>query len=270
MTARVLVTGAAGVIGRALRAAIARRYLLRATDVAEVIPVDAEEEVAPADLRCPDEVARAMDGVEVVVHLGGIANEHDWPTIAAVNIGGTQAVFEAARHAGTRRVIFASSVHAVGFHPRELIDTRVEPRPDSYYGVSKVAGEALGRLYSDKWGLEVACLRIASFQERPRERRHLSTWLSPGDMVRLVTACIEAPTLCPTPPHRFCILNAISANTRRWMDDSGWDHIGYRPQDDAEPWAPEVEHLHGPEDDVTERVQGGFFAAADYRGLASK
>ncbi len=266
---RVLVTGAAGEIGRVLRAAIGDRYRLRASDLVAVGALLSDEDEQRADLRVPREVEAAMQGIDVVVHLGGIANEHDWATIAAVNIGGTQAVFEAAKNAGARRVIFASSVHAVGFHRRsQQIGSDVATRPDTFYGVSKVAGEALGRMYADKFGLEVACLRIASFQERPRDRRHLSTWLSHGDMVRLVTACIEAPTLSPSGVPNFCILNAISANTRRWMDASGWAHIGYAPVDDAEVFAADVEHLHGPDDDVTEQVQGGFFAARDYRGLA--
>lgn len=261
----VLVTGAAGEIGTALRAGVAGRYRLRATDIAPLFPLAPDEALAPADLCRPDEVLAVTEGIDVVVHLGGIANEHTWERISAVNIGGTQAVLEAARQAGARRVILASSVHAVGFHPRAMIGTDVPARPDTFYGASKVALEALGRLYADKWGLEVMCLRIASFQQKPRDRRHLSTWLSPRDMVQLVTRCIETPVLGE---RRFMVVNAISANTRRWMDDTDWAAIGYAPVDDAERHAAEVEHLHGPEHDVTEQVQGGFFAAPDYRGLA--
>ncbi len=135
-------------------------------------------------------------------------------------------------------------------------------RPDTFYGVSKVAGEALGRLYHDKHGLEVACVRICSYQERPRDRRHLSTWLSPGDMVRLVTACLEVPAL------GYRIVPGTSRNTRRWMSDEGWAAVGYAPVDDAEVFAAEVEHIHGPDGDITETTQGGFFTARDYRGLA--
>lgn len=259
---RVLVTGAAGVIGRALVPALAERFEVKATDLV------GGDGIVVADLRDARAIEGVVAGCDAIVHLGGIANEHRWEEIAAVNIGGTQAVFEAAKKAGARRVIFASSVHAVGMYPRALLGVDVVPRPDTFYGVSKVAGEALGRLYAEKWGLEVACLRIASYQERPRDRRHLSTWLSPGDMVRLVSACLEAPTLSPVAPQGFCVLNAISANTRRWMDDSGWADVGYTPLDDAEVYAAEVAHLHGPEDEISEQVQGGFFAAADYRGLA--
>lgn len=259
------MTGAAGLIGSALCQALGARYAIRATDR---VAADGPCVILGADLRDPQAVDAVVRGVDAVVHLGGIADEHRWEVIAAVNIGGTQAVLEAARRYGVRRVIFASSVHAVGMYPRAPLGVEVAPRPDTFYGVSKVAGEALGRLYAEKWGLEVACLRIASYQARPRDRRHLSTWLSPGDMARLVVACLEAPTLSPVAPENFCIVNAISANTRRWMDASGWAHLGYRPLDDAEVHAAEVEHLHGPDEDLTERVQGGFFAAADYRGRA--
>ncbi|MBL8785943.1 MAG: NAD(P)-dependent oxidoreductase [Deltaproteobacteria bacterium] len=273
---RVLVTGAAGVIGRHLRAAVQERYRLVSTDL---LPFDAlpGEETNLTDLRDPRAVrdlvrgAQGADGpsagIDAVVHLGGIADEHTWERIREVNIDGVQNVLEAARQAGVRRVVLASSVHAVGFHPRAMIGLDAAPRPDSFYGVSKVATEALGRLYAEKWGLEVVALRIASFQERPRDRRHLSTWLSPRDMVSLVTRSLESPWVAE---RGFVLVHAISGNTRRWMSDEGWAELGYAPEDDAEAYASEVVHLHGPEDDITERCQGGFLAATDYRGLAAE
>ncbi|MFO0751617.1 MAG: NAD(P)-dependent oxidoreductase [Myxococcota bacterium] len=260
----MLVTGAAGEIGSALRAAIRGRYpVVRLSDIVPLEPGPGEEFVA-ADLADADQVRAAMQGVDAVVHLGGIPNEHTWERIRAVNIDGTAHVYQAALAAGARRVVFASSVHAVGFAPRaERVGPSSPVRPDTFYGVSKVLGEGLARLYFDKHGIASACIRICSYQERPRDRRHLSTWLSPGDMVRLVTACVEAPTL------GFAILAGTSRNTRRWMSDDGWAEVGYAPEDDAEVYAAQVEHLHGPDDDVTEQVQGGFFAARDFRGLAS-
>ncbi|MCC6619615.1 MAG: NAD(P)-dependent oxidoreductase [Deltaproteobacteria bacterium] len=267
MTPRaVLVTGAAGEIGRALRAGLRGRYAhLRLSDLAPMDPAGPGEEVVQADVTDRRAVGALVEGIDAIVHLAGIACEHTWERIAAVNIGGTAHVFEAAREAGVRRVLFASSVHAVGFCPRaERVGPSTPTRPDTYYGVSKVAGEALGRLFHDKHGMEVACLRICSYQERPRERRHLSTWLSPGDMVRLVTACLDAPVL------GFRILAGTSRNTRRWMTDEGWAEVGYDPRDDAEVWAAEVEHIHGPDGDITETTQGGFFTAPDFKGLAGR
>jgi len=255
------VTGAAGAIGRALCAAVRDRYTLRTSDI---VALDDPSFMA-ADLTDADAVLRVADGMDAIVHLGGIANEHTWERIAAVNIGGTAHVFEAARQAGVRRVVFASSVHAVGFAPRdERVGPDTPPRPDTFYGVSKVAGEGLARLYFDKHGIASACLRICSYQERPRDRRHLSTWLSPGDMVRLVSACLDVPSL------GFRVLAGTSKNTRRWMSDAGWAEVGYAPEDDAEVFAAAVEHLHGPDDDISERTQGGIFTSSDYIGLADR
>lgn len=258
---RVLITGAAGAIGSALAQAIRGRYKLRLTDI---VPLD-DPDFELADLTDRREVEAVVRDVDAIVHLGGIANEHTWERIAAVNIGGTAHVFEAARKARVGRVIFASSVHAVGFAPRsEKVGPDTPPRPDTFYGVSKVAGEGLARLYFDKHGIEAACLRICSYQEQPRDRRHLSTWLSPGDMVRLVTACLDVPAL------GFQILAGTSKNTRRWMSDAGWDVVGYHPEHDAEVFADEVADIHGPESDITEQTQGGVFTGRYFTGLADR
>ena len=139
-----------------------------------------------------------MAGIDCVVHLAGMPVEAAWEKVLPLNIEGCYNVFEAARRAGVKRIIFASSNHAVGFHRRErFIDTNVVPRPDTRYGVSKVFGEALGRLYADKYGLSVACLRIGSFltPDRPTEARQLLTWISHRDMVQLVRRCIDYPDL---------------------------------------------------------------------------
>jgi uronate dehydrogenase len=132
-----------------------------------------------------------------VVHLAGIPYEpldNAWAEILPANIVNTYNVFEAARRAGVKRVVFASSNHVVGFYRRErTVGIDVPPRPDSYYGVSKVFGEALGRLYADKYAMSVACLRIGSFRQTPEDRRQLTTWLSHDDGARLLRCCIDAP-----------------------------------------------------------------------------
>jgi len=263
---RVLITGAAGRIGQALRDGLRGRYgALRLTDAVDPGAARDGEEIILADLTEIGGLMEAMRDVDAVVHLGALADEADYEAIRRVNLDGTFHVFEAARVMGVRRVVFASSIHAVGFYPRgERIGPDVPTRPDSLYGVSKVFGEAVGRLYADKYGLEVACVRICSFQERPRDRRHLSTWLSPRDAVQLTQRCLEAPEL------GFRIVAGISRNTRAWMTPEGWAEIGYEPQDDAEQYARDVEHIHGPEDDITEQLQGGVFVAPDYRGAAAR
>jgi uronate dehydrogenase len=234
---RVLVTGAAGAIGSTLRKGLHGGYaLLRLSDVRNVGALQDGEEFVPADLGDYDAVKAAMSGIDCVVHLGGIPREAPWPSILNANIIGTYNVFEAARECRVKRVVFASSNHAVGYHrAARAIGIDVEPRPDSRYGVSKVYGEALGRLYADKHGLSVACLRIGSFRVQPTDARQLATWISPRDMVQLVRCCIDAPE------YRYLVLYGVSNNTRsRWKNPHA-ARIGYAPQDNAEDYAAALE-----------------------------
>jgi nucleoside-diphosphate-sugar epimerase len=144
-------------------------------------------------------------------------------------------VFEAARRAGVPRVVFASSNHAAGFHPTvDPVGDDLPPRPDTFYGVGKVTGEALGSLYHDRYGLDVVCLRIGTCRGRPTDARALATWLSPDDCGRLVDAALT----CRAPGFR--VVWGVSANTRRRWALAGAHEIGYRPRDDAEAYAAEV------------------------------
>src|SRR5262245_59293538 len=167
---RVLITGAAGGIGGVLRAGLAGRYsLLRLADVRPCSAAGKGEEAIVADFSALDAALAATRGIDCVVHLAGIPREAEWERILPNNIVGTYNLFEAARRNGVKRVVFASSNHVTGFHRvGQPVDPALPPRPDSRYGVSKVFGESLGRLYADKHGLSVACLRIGSFRERPQ------------------------------------------------------------------------------------------------------
>jgi uronate dehydrogenase len=249
----ILVTGAAGAIGSSLRAGLRGSYpLLRLSDVSTMAAAAPGEELAPADLRDYAAVKAAMAGIDCVVHLGGIPREAPWPAILEANIIGTYNVFEAARECGVKRVIFASSNHAVGFHrATQTIGIAVEARPDSRYGVSKVYGEALGRLYADKHGISVACLRIGSFREQPGDMRQLATWISPRDMVQLVRCCIAAPD------YRYLLLYGVSNNTRsRWKNPHA-ARIGYLPQDNAEEYAAQI--TRPPNEGAAAEFHGGAF-----------
>ncbi|MFC6592598.1 NAD-dependent epimerase/dehydratase family protein [Deinococcus lacus] len=267
---RLLITGAAGEVGSALREHLPQHLdshfpTLRLTDNRDLGEARAGEELAPADLTDFDAVLKVMQGVDAVIHLGGIADEDTYANIRAVNMDGTYNVLEAARQTGVGRVAFASSIHTVGFYPRsETISPAVPVRPDTYYGVSKVFGEALGRMYWERYGLEFVGVRICSFQPRPKDRRHLSTWLSKRDAAQLFARAVTAPDV------GFLVVAGISGNTRRWMSNEGWDALGYRPQDNAEAYAAEVEHIHGDEDDITEERQGGIFVDSAYVGRAGK
>ncbi|MBD0292249.1 MAG: NAD(P)-dependent oxidoreductase [Jiangellaceae bacterium] len=203
-----------------------------------------------------------LHGCDAVVHLAG--NPHETSLVEALDshVRVTHGVLEAMCAAGVRRLVYASSNHAVGFTPRNPVlraDTR--PRPDTFYGVGKVAAEVLCSLYTDRFGIAAACLRIGSFADRPRTRRDLSTWLSPGDAVRLVDACLTAPDL------EFTVLYGISANTRGWWDLEPARALGYRPIDDAEAFAAEILATPKSRDDrFAERYVGGEFCRPDRLG----
>jgi len=255
---RVLLTGASGKIASCLRPGLRDELEeLRLTDrrPPEEPPTGAETFV-PADLTDRDAVERAMAGVEAVVHLGAAPGELAFDELLGPNVVGAFNVFEAARRTGVRRVVFASSNHATGFYPVGERLGGVEPvRPDGLYGVSKVFGEALARMYFDRFGLEAICLRIGAFGERPRRPGHLAEWLSHGDAVRLVRACLSAPDI------GFLVVYGVSANTRSWWNiGDAAARLGYEPQDNAERFASEVD---GPEperqgDEFTEPGYGAW------------
>jgi uronate dehydrogenase len=250
----VLMTGAAGSIGTHLRRELAGRYALRLSDLRPVKPLARGETFVRADLARLADMLRATKGVDAIVHLGGYAVEGRWPAIHRANIVGGYQVFEAARRNGVKRMVFASSNHAVGFYRRDAtIDHRVPPRPDSRYGVSKVFGEALASLYADKYGMQVLCLRIGNLNAEPIDERRLSIWVSPRDLAQLVTIGIEHPDI------RFEVVYGVSGNVRSWYDNSNAARLGYRPQDDSERFAAGVLARERPGDPRAERYQGGAF-----------
>jgi uronate dehydrogenase len=253
----VLITGAAGRIGTALRHGLTQD--LRLTDIVEPRDLRAGERFVHADLSDAAAIDRAVAGVDAVVHLGAVPDEAPFEQLAGPNLHGTFHVFDACRRRGVRRIVYASSNHATGMYPvGEPLDETYVPRPDGLYGVSKVYGEALGRMYVERFGLEVVALRIGSCQERPLVPRALSTWLSYPDCVRLVDAALTAPDV------GFTIVYGVSNNTRRWWPASdAHRRIGYEPQDDAEVFAAEVDDT-GPEYDR----QGGPNPDPAYGGWA--
>ena len=226
-------------------------------DVRGVDVVPAGDDVIVADLASDaNALTSLMEGTDAVVHLAAIASETDFATAVDSHIGMTHRVLEAAVANRVPRVVYASSNHAVGFTPRTpMVAVDARARPDSFYGFGKAACEALCSLYHDRHGLTVACLRIGSFRDRPTTRRHLSTWLSPGDTIRLVDACLRSPAL------GFATVYGISGNTRAWWDLDSARSLGYQPRDDAEDWAAEIESKPpSPDDDLDGRYVGGDFA----------
>ena len=191
----LLITGAAGRLGTELRrglAPLARR--LRLADRAEIADLEANEEMHCFDLADEGAVRKAVEGADAIVHFGGAPEERPWEEILNANIRGSYHVYEAARQAGVKRVVYASSVHAIGYHKLEdHIDTRAPHRPDGLYGLSKCFVEDLGQLYWDKFGIESVALRFFSSFPEPADRRMLWSWLSFADCVRLVSAALTAP-----------------------------------------------------------------------------
>jgi len=258
----VLITGAAGDVGTHLRRELAGRYQLRLSDIKSIDKLAAGEEFMRGDISTLANMEAVTKGVDAIVHLGGFAVEGPWEKILSANIAGTYNVFEAAHRNGVKRILFATSNHAVGFYRRdETIDHTVYPKPDSRYGVSKVFGEAVGSLYSDKYGMEVFNIRIGNVNARPVDRRRLSIWISPRDLAQLVTIGIEHPDI------RFEIVYGVSGNRRSWYDNANATRLGYRPQDDGESWAEEVLRNEKPSGDaLAERYQGGAFVSIEAGG----
>jgi len=259
----ILVTGAAGTVGGHLRRELAGRYALRLADLREVEGLGPDETFVRADMADMAEVAHAVEGVDAIVHLAAYAVEASWERILPANIVGAYNLFEAARRARVRRIVFASSNHAVGFYRRDrTIDHTVYPRPDGRYGLSKVFGEALASLYADKYGAEVLCIRIGNAEARPLDVRRLSIWISPRDLAQLVRIGLEHPGI------RFEIVYGMSDNARAWWDNANAHRLGYRPQDRSEDFAAEIlaSPARGRADAIAEAHQGGSFTTAEEGG----
>ncbi|TQN44511.1 NAD-dependent epimerase/dehydratase family protein [Humibacillus xanthopallidus] len=271
------MTGAAGRIATAIRPLLIEAgHSLVLCDAAEMPGVPATlgapatagapgtaggpgERVVSADLRDVDAHVAAFTGADLVVHLGALADERPWPELLAVNVDGTRAVCEAARLAGVDRLLLASSVHAVGYLPADSTGARRGmplPAPDTYYGVSKAAVEALGGLFARRFAMTVVSARIMAFSAAPVGTYGLHWWLSPADMVRLVLATLT------TGADGHHVVWGVSRNTRSQVDLTPGLAIGFDPQDDAEVHACRIERL-GPA--VSPRVLGGVFADDDYQ-----
>lgn len=251
-----VLTGAAGKVGSVLREGL---HLvvgsLRLLDLAPINsqPGDTATTSATVDVTDLAALEEQVTGADGVLHLAAIADEADFHDLVGVNVVGTYNIFEAARRVGVRRVVYASSNRVTGMYPVSArVDAQQPVRPDGYYGWSKAAGESLGRLYADKFGLEVVCMRIGSFEPAPTEPRHLSTWLSPRDAVAAFRAAMSAPDIT------FRVFYAVSANQHQWWDLRDGQALGFSPQDDAAVLRGDLRPMPGTS------PQGGHFASADY------
>jgi uronate dehydrogenase len=254
---RLLLTGAAGNLGQVLRPRL-KAYcdVLRVSHRKDVGPAQAGEEINVCELSNAAQVQAMMDGVSAVVHMGGVSTEQPWEPILAGNIVGMVNLYEAARLKKVPRIIFASSNHVTGFYRQdEVINTRMPPKPDGFYGLSKAFGEDLAELYWQRWGIETVSLRIGSSFPEPKDRRMLSTWLSYDDLERLVVAALTAPVV------GHSIIYGMSDNQSTWWDNTHARHIGYKPQDSSDVFRAAVEARQPTLDSQDKAViyQGGAF-----------
>lgn len=264
---RILLTGGSGGVGSRLRPLMLERYSkLTLSDLNEPPDLQPGETFVAADLADPGAVARAVQDIDGIVHLGGFAVEGPWETILSANIVGCYNLFEQARLAGVKRIVFASSNHVMGFYPRTQsvgVDDRV--LPDSRYGVSKAFGEALGALYAHKHGVAVTCIRIGNVDDLPVDQRRLAIWIRPDDLFQLVTIGLEREGVV------YEIVYGMSDNARAWWDNSRARELGYAPRGRSE------EHVAGAmaaqatiaPDPIADRLQGGVFCSAEYSNIVA-
>ena len=258
---RILITGAAGDVGRRITPLLKAAY-------PEVILSDIVEPsdrhglpFIKAELSDPAAVAAAVKGVDGIMHLGGFSVEGPWETILNANIIGCYNLFEEARKAGVKRIVFASSNHAVGYYPRSTtIGPDVTVLPDSRYGVSKAFGEALGAMYAMKHGIGVTSLRIGNVNEQPLDARRLAIMLHPEDLVQLIRIGFDTPGLV------YEIFYGASDNQRAWWDNARARELGYKPQHRSQDHVAHAmaEQAKTGANPVGDYYQGGTFCAAEY------
>ncbi|MCR9072545.1 MAG: NAD(P)-dependent oxidoreductase [Alphaproteobacteria bacterium] len=265
---RVLLTGAGGGIGKRMRQQLAGAYpVLRVSDIVDLGAAGPGEEVVIGDICDPTDRKRIVEGVDGIIHLGGLSVENPWEDILRVNIDGSYRLFEAAYEASVKRIVFASSNHAVGFYPRgQTLDDTVRPRPDCRYGLSKVFGEALSQYFADNYGIGVLSIRIGWCFQKPETPRTLGSWIHIEDLTQLCRLGLDAPTL------HHEIVFGISDNSRTWWDNATAKRLGYAPRHSSDQWIAEIDASTVPEpgNTVALGVQGGPFASEGYEGDPSR
>ncbi len=254
---RLLLTGAAGGLGRVLREKIKPwANIVRVSDLAGLGEAGEGEEVVHCDLADREGVNALVKDCDAVLHFGGVSVEGPFDPIMQANILGAYNLYAAIHQHGVKRVVFASSSHTVGFYrTTDRVDAEMPLRPDGFYGLSKCFGEALSRYYFDRFGIETVCLRIGSSFPEPRTPRMMVTYLSYNDLLDLIRASLFTPRVGHT------ISFGTSANATSWWDNSKAAHLGYQPKDSAQQFSanfPDTAEFPAA-DDATTIFQGGAF-----------
>ena len=258
---KLVLTGAAGRLGSYLREPLSKMAdVLVSTDLVDDLGklYDGEQYVK-ADLASLSDMESLLEGTDMVVHFGAIGDEAPFDAIMQANILGAYNVWEAASRNGVKRVVYASSIHAVGMHPKtDFIGIDAPHRPDTYYGLAKCFAEDLASLYWDKRNIESVCMRILSCAQVTNARA-LGSWLSYDDLIHLVERSIN------TPVTGFSVVYGVSNNDRAPVDNSKASFLGYRPKDNAEQFAEQIlaEAPQADPNDPGQMCHGGPFAAVD-------
>lgn len=256
---RLLLTGAAGGLGQVLRERIKPwAHIVRLSDRADMGEALDGEELVRCDLADKPAVLALTEGVDAVLHFGGISVEDRFEPIMQANILGLYNLYEAVHKAGVKRVVYASSNHVTGYYRNtETVDADMPPRPDGFYGLSKCFGESLSRYYYDRVGIETVCLRIGSSFAQPKNARMMTTYLGYDDLVELLRCALFTPRVGHT------IVFGTSDNDASWWDNRKASHLGFRPTDSSR----RFKHLfpdtaERPGDDPATIFQGGPFVTA--------
>jgi uronate dehydrogenase len=259
---RILITGAAGSLGSHLRTGLAHLATrVRLADIKPMGEAAANEELVQCDLADRALTFELVKDCDAILHFGAQPREQTFDEILAGTLPAAYNVYEGARRQGVKRIVYASSIHAVGFAEVESVpDTRVMHRPDTFYGLTKTFVEDLASLYWDKFGVESVCLRICSCFPEPRDRRMLWSWLSFADCVRLCEASLLAPRA------GFSVIYGTSDNAARAVSNLHASHIGFRAADSADAYREVVlARTERPDAaNLATKVVGGSFAATGH------
>ena len=270
---KILITGAAGLCGNVLYDGLIKKgYKISCIDkqitssaAAKKLKLNFSKNIKKIDLRNFKNLLKITKNIEAVIHFGGIPRhspkEDIYEKILDHNIRGTYNLFEACRINKVKKIIFASSAHAIGFHDRKKkLDNKCTVRPDSHYGVSKCFGEALASLYADKYNIKTMCIRIGSVLPKPTDLRFLSTWISFRDLVHLVDVGLKSTKL------HFSIVYGVSKNKRSWWNNKNAFKLGYKPKDNAEKFSKELITKNEIKDSIALKFHGGVFTSDKFNG----